>query len=612
MAESATRDADRTERGDARFRHASLPFLVRRAAWRRAPLLLARAPRLRARTRPAAAPLARLAFHADRALRLPLSVRVSRLDASRSRIASRRVRREVVAVVGFAPRRRVHIIVDDPVNDANGYAFTPLDAPTIVLWPVSPEPRSDIGDYAVWQELLATHEFAHVAHLTRPSRNRWQRFFRGLSPGAARPDRHEGASMGAGRLRDVRRGTRERLRPTESRLARRDPPAVRARGPAAVVRSAQRHRRMEVGTVRLPRRIRLHRVARPPRGRFQRRGALAPARRRRPTARSARRSRESTAARRRSCMGGSPSSSPRTPSRSRAHCGASSSREGRARAAPRALHRRSRRLARRSIRRPHDPEGERAERARRVEDRGRARHARRAQTRQPAAPGSGGRAGSLVLSAGEEGGRDARRERWLSVRDAALVRRQSPSAPHAQHARARRDVPSGSLRVERRGRHPAPRHARSRAARRGSFARRPVGRGGAVRAWLVRSRPRRSRHPRGARAPRRKRDAELQPPADLEDDRRDRRRRAAGRSLADRACVAVHRRAPLRRPGRRRESFRCHLRRRRREHRDHLGARWLRQPRAAARLRRRTGAASRVSRAPRSPPTSHPTAPSGF
>ncbi|PYP76496.1 MAG: hypothetical protein DMD35_18555 [Gemmatimonadetes bacterium] len=92
------------------------------------------------------------------------------------------LRSEVTAVVGFAPRQRVHIIVDDPINDANGYAFTTLDAPTIVLWPVSPDPRSEIGDYDVWQELLATHEYTHVAHLTRPSRSRWQRFIRSLSP----------------------------------------------------------------------------------------------------------------------------------------------------------------------------------------------------------------------------------------------------------------------------------------------------------------------------------------------------------------------------------------------------------------------------------------------
>jgi hypothetical protein len=92
------------------------------------------------------------------------------------------LRGEVTAVVGYAPTQRVHIVVDDPVNDPNGYAFTPLDAPVIVLWPVSPDPRSEIGDYGVWQEMLATHEFAHVAHLTRPSRNRWQQLLRKLSP----------------------------------------------------------------------------------------------------------------------------------------------------------------------------------------------------------------------------------------------------------------------------------------------------------------------------------------------------------------------------------------------------------------------------------------------
>jgi len=92
------------------------------------------------------------------------------------------LRGEVVSLVGYAPPRPVHVIVDDPVNVANGYAFPTLDAPTIVLWPVSPDPRSEIGNYAVWQELLATHEFAHIAHLTRPSRNRWQRLWRKLSP----------------------------------------------------------------------------------------------------------------------------------------------------------------------------------------------------------------------------------------------------------------------------------------------------------------------------------------------------------------------------------------------------------------------------------------------
>jgi Periplasmic component of the Tol biopolymer transport system len=92
------------------------------------------------------------------------------------------VRSQVAQVVGFAPPQRVTIIVDDPANASNGFAFTPLDAPTIVLWPTPPDPRSEIGNSRVWQELLATHEFTHVAHLVRPSRNRWQRFFESLSP----------------------------------------------------------------------------------------------------------------------------------------------------------------------------------------------------------------------------------------------------------------------------------------------------------------------------------------------------------------------------------------------------------------------------------------------
>lgn len=92
------------------------------------------------------------------------------------------VRSQVAQVVGFVPLRRVHVVVDDPVNDANGTAFTTLDAPTIVLWATPPDPREDIGNFRVWNELVATHEFAHMAHLTRPSRNRLRGLLWSLSP----------------------------------------------------------------------------------------------------------------------------------------------------------------------------------------------------------------------------------------------------------------------------------------------------------------------------------------------------------------------------------------------------------------------------------------------
>ncbi|MDQ2665802.1 MAG: hypothetical protein M3Z05_07310 [Gemmatimonadota bacterium] len=92
------------------------------------------------------------------------------------------VRAQVGKVVGYLPARRVNIVVDDPTNESNGIAFTSLDAPTIVLYPVPPDPREEIGNFRVWGELLATHEFAHVAHLNRPSRNRLESLLWSLSP----------------------------------------------------------------------------------------------------------------------------------------------------------------------------------------------------------------------------------------------------------------------------------------------------------------------------------------------------------------------------------------------------------------------------------------------
>ena len=92
------------------------------------------------------------------------------------------IRDQVGRVVEYLPPRRVHVVVDDPSNDANGAAFTALDAPTIVLYPTPPNPREEIGNFRVWGELVATHEFAHIAHLNRPSRNRLQQLYWSLSP----------------------------------------------------------------------------------------------------------------------------------------------------------------------------------------------------------------------------------------------------------------------------------------------------------------------------------------------------------------------------------------------------------------------------------------------
>jgi hypothetical protein len=165
---------------DARFRRASFRFPVGRVTACLAGLLLLGPIGLRAQ---GPAPRPWLDWHTVETehftLHYPTAYREWSLSLAQ-RIES--VRSEVVALVGYGPTRRVHIVIDDPINAANGYAFTTLDAPTIVLWPVSPDPRSEIGDYAVWQDLLTTHEFAHVAHLTRPSRNRFQRLLQAISP----------------------------------------------------------------------------------------------------------------------------------------------------------------------------------------------------------------------------------------------------------------------------------------------------------------------------------------------------------------------------------------------------------------------------------------------
>ena len=46
----------------------------------------------------------------------------------------------VSALVGYAPHRRITVIVDDPVSQSNGFANAPLDDPLIVLWPTPPDP----------------------------------------------------------------------------------------------------------------------------------------------------------------------------------------------------------------------------------------------------------------------------------------------------------------------------------------------------------------------------------------------------------------------------------------------------------------------------------------
>lgn len=88
----------------------------------------------------------------------------------------------VARLVGYAPGGKTDVIVDDPYATANGSAWPYLGRPIINLWASAPDPRDEIGQFRQWNEMLASHEFAHVAHLARPSRNPFVRFLWRLSP----------------------------------------------------------------------------------------------------------------------------------------------------------------------------------------------------------------------------------------------------------------------------------------------------------------------------------------------------------------------------------------------------------------------------------------------
>ncbi len=80
-------------------------------------------------------------------------------------------------VVGNTPESRVTVIVEDPSNIANGFALPFLEGPVIFLWPTPPSPSPTFGTHRGWGEVLAVHEYGHIAHLTFPSRNSRDRLF---------------------------------------------------------------------------------------------------------------------------------------------------------------------------------------------------------------------------------------------------------------------------------------------------------------------------------------------------------------------------------------------------------------------------------------------------
>jgi Tol biopolymer transport system component len=88
----------------------------------------------------------------------------------------------VDAVVGNKPASRITVIVEDPSNVANGFALPFMEGPVIFLWPTPPSPSPTFGSHRGWGEVLAVHEYGHIAHLTFPARNPRERLLWKLMP----------------------------------------------------------------------------------------------------------------------------------------------------------------------------------------------------------------------------------------------------------------------------------------------------------------------------------------------------------------------------------------------------------------------------------------------
>ncbi|MFC1851800.1 TolB family protein [candidate division CSSED10-310 bacterium] len=88
----------------------------------------------------------------------------------------------VTVLVDYEPAHRVDIVVADPLSMSNGLALPFLKKPRMVLFTTPPFSGSPIGFYQDWIELLAAHEYVHITHLIRPSRNKIDRFLGHLVP----------------------------------------------------------------------------------------------------------------------------------------------------------------------------------------------------------------------------------------------------------------------------------------------------------------------------------------------------------------------------------------------------------------------------------------------
>ncbi len=72
--------------------------------------------------------------------------------------------REVGALFEWYPKERVHVVVVDDFDAANGFAGV-IPYPAMTIWAHPPSPESELGHYVDWVRLLVFHEYTHIVHL---------------------------------------------------------------------------------------------------------------------------------------------------------------------------------------------------------------------------------------------------------------------------------------------------------------------------------------------------------------------------------------------------------------------------------------------------------------
>ncbi len=71
---------------------------------------------------------------------------------------------EMSAEIQWEPRRKTELLVIDPTDSANGYAYS-LPVNTIVVYVTTPGEDSTLSGYDEWSSSLVIHEYTHILHL---------------------------------------------------------------------------------------------------------------------------------------------------------------------------------------------------------------------------------------------------------------------------------------------------------------------------------------------------------------------------------------------------------------------------------------------------------------